>query len=303
MRALKRYGSSVALLVAMAISLAGCVHIDRGVTLKSDGSGTYTLTMGFIDQLITSPTDTTSTAMNTFGAQIKQAGGSFREYEDSGYTYWAYTEPFSNIAALNADLKSMPQFSSNQAEGSVNASTSLGSGDSITFTEQQGFPSNTFHVTGHLSLALPPGTNTNSGGVDLSSYLKQMRDSFAVTMPGSVTAHTGGTVNGNTVTYLIHGGEQTAIDVTGSSLNLGAFIPIGAAVIVLLLVIAGFLIWRARRGKPSQPAVAAYGATASTPSAPTWTSGAPPQTYAPSTPPESYPPSTPSTPPQSPWPQ
>jgi hypothetical protein len=296
MRALKRNGTSLGLLLVMALSLVGCVHVDRGVTLNSDGSGSYALTIGFIDALITSSTDSTSTMMNQFGAQVKQAGGSYREYEDNGYTYWAYTRPFSNITTLNTYLGQLPQ-SAGGLSSSVGSASASSTSDSITFTEQQGALSNTFHVKGHLSLAIPSGGGT--GGVDLTPYLKDMRDSFAVTMPGTVTAHTGGSINGNTVTYLIHGGDQTDIDVTGSALNTGGYAAIGGgAALVLILVGLGMFFWlrRRRTSAPQLAAQVAYGAPAapSAPFTPTWPGGAPQSfTQAPSYPPQtpsSYPP-------------
>lgn len=253
------------MLVALAVSLAGCMHVDRNVTINSDGSGSYTLTIGFSEQLISLASDQISGSMNSYGDQIKGKGGSYRHYDDTGYSYWAYTSPFKTITQLNKLVKDMPQTSGvtpggsgfPPSDGSGFPSTggsglpTSASSDTLNFTEQQGTLSNTFHVTGHMSMVLPQGT-TNTGGVDVSQYLKDLRESFSVTMPGSITSHKGGTVSGNTVSYTVHYGEETDIDVVGGGLNTALLIPIGAgAGVVLLLIIAiiGFIIWQRRRGK------------------------------------------------------
>jgi hypothetical protein len=266
----KQYGASLSLLLVMALTLTGCIHEDRSVKLNSDGSGSYTLTLGFLDDLLTAGGDSLSSPMDQYGAQVKQAGGSYRKYDDNSYTYWAYTEPFSDISKLNAYLASGPT-TSDTSSASL-PTTGISSADTVKFTEQSGMLTNTFHVTGHLSLAIPDGTDTS--GVDLTQYLKDMRDSFAVTMPGWVTAHTGGTINGNTVSYSISGGQQADIDVTGVGLTtLGyAAIAVGAVIILALIGLIVFLIVRRSRPKTPKPepvtaGVAAYGFAA--PGAPT----------------------------------
>ena len=110
-----------------------------------------------------------------------------------------------------------------------------------------------------------------------------MRDSFAVTMPGSITSHKGGVVSGNTVTYTVHYGEETDIDVVGSGLNTSVLIPIGAGAAIILLAIVGFIIWR-RRGvaSPNHPAMqAAYGGLGGQTAAQSWPTNPsmPPNTF------------------------
>ncbi len=279
MSAIRRNLASIGLLVIMALSLTGCIHLDRNVSLNNDGSGTYVLTIGFNDQLLSLAGDQTTAMMNNFGDQVKKAGGSYRQYDDSGYTYWAYTRPFKSITDLNNFLGQAPQASSSSAGASGSGVSSSGS-DTITFSEQSGFLSNTFHVTGHISLNIP-SSSTDTGGADVSQYLKDMRDSFAVTMPGSITSHKGGVVSGNTVTYTVHFGEETDIDVAGSALNTTTLIPIGTGGALLLLAVGGFIIWiwRRRSASPNQPvAQAAYGGMNAQSPAPYWPTdaGSPP---------------------------
>ena len=233
------------LLLALLLSLTACVHEDRAVMLNSDGSGSYVLAIGFSEQLVSLASDQISSAMDEFGAKVKQQGGSYRHYDDIGYSYWAYTRPFATIAQLNQLVQDAPQ-SGGSANGSVPTTTQ----DTFTFTQQSGFLSNTFHVTGHMSMIVPQSSLGNTGGVDITPYLKDMRESFSVTMPGSITSHQGGVVSGNTVTYTIHYNQQTDIDVVGGGLNLASLIPyaIGAGVLIaLLLILAGVLLWRRRQ--------------------------------------------------------
>ena len=253
MRSIKRYSATLAMLLTLAISLAGCMHVDRNVTINGDGSGSYTLTIGFSEQLISLASDQISSSMNSYGDQIKGKGGSYRHYDDTGYSYWAYTSSFKSIAELNKLVQDMPQ-TSGATPGGSGFPTTGGSGlpttapsETLNFSEQQGTLSNTFHVTGHMSMVLPQGT-TNTGGVDVTPYLKDLRESFSVTMPGSIISHKGGVVSGNTVSYTVHYGEETDIDVVGGGFNTSLLLPIGAgAGLILLLIIAGVVFWLLRR--------------------------------------------------------
>ncbi len=258
LRAYKRIPAVFSLLLVLMLSLTACMHVDRNVTLNSDGSGSYVLTIGFSEQLVSLASDQISSSMDDFGQKVKQQGGSYRHYDDTGYSYWAYTRPFKTVADLNKLVQEAPQ-----SGDSSSADVTTPGQDTLTFSEQSGFLSNTFHVTGHMSMVVPPSSLGDTGGVDITQYLKDMRESFSVTMPGSITSHTGGVVSGNTVTYTVHYGEQTDIDVVGGGLNLGPLLPIGAAVIViLLLAIVGAILWSRRRKRAAtsheQPGAPAY---------------------------------------------
>lgn len=256
MRSMLRSTAVVGLLLTLALSLTGCVHLDRNVALNSDGSGTYTLTMGLSEQLVSMASDQISTNMDQFGAKVKSEGGSYRHYDDTGYSYWAYTRPFKSIDELNKLAQETPQTgASPSADPSLAGAPTPTSQDTLRFSQQSGFLSNTFHVTGHMSMVMP-STPSTDGMPDVSQYLKDMRESFTITMPGSISSHKGGVVNGNTITYTVHYGEETDIDVVGGGLNTAMLLPIGGGVLVaLLLIVGGVIFWRMRSGKRAkQPA-------------------------------------------------
>jgi hypothetical protein len=239
-RPTKHHPVAIALLIALAVLLTGCMHIDRGVTLNSDGSGSYTLTIGFSQQVMSAANAPITTSMNAFGEQVAQQGGSTRHYDDSGYSYWAYTRPFKSIADLNTLVQQTPQ--SSDVSDTTSKLLAVAQ-DSLSFSEQSGILGNSFHVTGHMSMR--PQSPT-SGGVPPA--LKDMRESLSITMPGAISSHKGGVVHGNTVTYVIHYGEETDIDAVGGGFDTTPLlIGIGGAVIALL-IIAALILWLRRRG-------------------------------------------------------
>ncbi|HEX8982063.1 MAG TPA: hypothetical protein VF792_04790 [Ktedonobacterales bacterium] len=258
MRSMLRSTAVVGLLLTLAFSLTGCVHLDRNVALNSDGSGTYTLTMGLSEQLVSMAGDQISTSMDQFGAKVKSQGGSYRHYDDTGYSYWAYTRPFKSIDELNQLAQESPQSGANLGAGSsLPVAPTSPSQDTLHFSQQSGFLTNTFHVTGHMSMVMPtPPPSADSGMPDVSQYLKDMRESFSITMPGSISSHKGGDINGNTVTYTVHYGEETDIDVVGGGLNTALLLPIGGGILVIvLLIVGGVIFWRMRGGKHAEQPV------------------------------------------------
>lgn len=263
MPSLKRAPVLIGLALTLLLSLTACVHLDRNVTINSDGSGSYVLTMGFSEQLVSLAADQISASMDDFGAKVKQQGGSYRHYDDTGYSYWAYTRPFKTIAQLNQLVQETPQ-----SGGSSSATLPTAQQDTLAFTEQSGFLSNTFHVTGHMSMVVPQSALGDTGGIDVTPYLKDMRESFAVTMPGAITSHKGGALSGDTVTYTVHYGEQTDIDVVGGGFAPGPLLPVGIGALVIILLAFGAVIFLRRRKRAPEPAYAAV-YTPAGPDAPT----------------------------------
>lgn len=242
--------AAVLVCLLLALSLAGCVHADRAVTLNNDGTGTYTFTVGLSSQLMSLGGSSLTDSMNKYGDEVKQDGGSYSRYSDGGYSYWKYVRPFTSVQQLDDFLGQAPQSQIN---------TGTPSGDEIQVTQRAGFFTTTFHVTGHMSLKLPNATQPTP------DILKDARESFAITMPGWVNEHHGGQQSGNTVSYTVHFGEEATIDVTGGGLNAGHIALVaGGALLALVLVIAGLLLvlLRARR-QPAKPAVAFVAPTAS----------------------------------------
>lgn len=236
MRRVSRVAPVLALGLILALALSGCVHEDRGVSLNGDGSGTYTLALGLSDQLLSLGSDEIGASMDQAGVQIKQEGGKYSKHDDGSYTVWTFSRPFKTVADLNAMLR-QPLTSGSIGTGSASAST-----DSFNVSESPGFFANSFHVTGHMSMATINGQPSETGGVNLAQMLKDMRESFAITLPGWISAHSGGTVSGNTVSYTIHYGQQTTIDVSGGALTAAGVASIAAGVVLLLLIIAGVVL-------------------------------------------------------------
>jgi hypothetical protein len=286
-KTLARVPSSLALLIALALLLTGCMHVDRSVSLNGDGSGSYALTVGFSQQVMSAAGAQINDAMNSFGQQVTLQGGSSRQYQDSGYSYWTFTRPFKSIADLNTLLQQNPQSNSSaNSAGNLIGATQ----DALTFSEQAGLLGNTFHVKGHMSITAQAGS---VGSVP--SAVRDMRESFSVTMPGSVASHRGGILHGDTVTYVIHYGEQTDIDVVGGGLNLIPLIPyaIGAGVVLaLLLILAGALLWRRSRMRGArvassqrQPGVAEFAPVYTPAFTPPYSSAGPDAPTVPASPP------------------
>ncbi len=241
--------AAILLCLLLALTLAGCVHADRTITFNSDGTGTYTYAIGLSAQMISLGGSTLTQSMDKFGEQIKQDGGTYSRYDDSGYTYWKYVRPFTSVTQLDTFLGQSPQ-----NDSSSNTAANADSSDSVNVTEQPGFFATTFHVTGQMSLVLPDANQS------VSDLLKDARLSVAITMPGWVSAQSGGNLNGNTVTYTVHFGESATIDVTGGGLNLPHIALItGGVLLALALFIVGLILLR--RGNRPPVETAAYAST------------------------------------------
>lgn len=252
MRRVSRIAPALALGLILALALSGCVHEDRRVSLNGDGSGTYTLALGLSDQLLALGSDEIGASMDQAGAQIRQDGGSYSKHDDGNYTVWTFSRPFTKIADLNAMLR-QPLTTGSVGTGSASAST-----DTFTVSESPGFFANSFHVTGHMSMTSPNGQPPDANNGTVAQMLKDMRESFAITMPGWISGHSGGTVSGNTISYTIHYGQQTSIDVSGGALTAAGIASIAGGILLLLIVIAGvvlLLVLRRRSGGQAAAAI------------------------------------------------
>lgn len=240
-QSLRRVVTIAALFCALALTLAGCVHVDRSVKLKSDGSGTYTLNLGLSDQLVRAGGSSLVSQMNACGATAKSQGADFTSSDQDGYTTWSFTWSFSNVDKLNDLLRTAPQGCDTSGASSAASSNST---DFFRVTRHASGFTSSFHVTGQMSFTLDTSAANNPAATQL---LQDARESFAITLPGGISSHSGGVVRGDTITYTVHVNETAKIDVTSKSLNAAALYPlIGGFAIILILFGAMVVVYRRR---------------------------------------------------------
>jgi hypothetical protein len=199
--------------------------------------------------------------MDEAGSKVKAQGGEYRHYEDTGYSYWQFTRPFGSVSQLNQMLQETGIPGVDSTSGSLSGVPSVASQPTDTFTvsEETSLFTNTFHVTGSMRFpgfdpsSLDPG-GTGAPGLppdtltQINTLLADAHEKFAITMPGWITSHDGGTVDGNTVTYLVHPGDSVTIDVVGGGLNTTVVYPLAGGTLLLVLIIAGGVaFWLVRR--------------------------------------------------------
>src|SRR5260221_6307249 len=231
-------------LLTLILVLAGCMHVDRTLHVNMDGSGVYTLTLGFREPNPVDPSGVPQnviTPMEGFGAYVKETGGSYRRYEDQGYAYWTFTRPFASVVEMDTLLQEDPrQYDANRFPVLYR--------DSLHIARESRFLSPVFHVTGTISL------------VDILNTAQNWRDStetLGITMAGGIVSHTGGVREGNTVTYTIHYNESARIDVVGGTAGTSEALSghsslLLAGVLALLavaLVVGGVLVLRSAAKK------------------------------------------------------
>ncbi|HEX3270277.1 MAG TPA: hypothetical protein VHR15_06485 [Ktedonobacterales bacterium] len=294
-------GLAFGLMLLLAFALSGCTHLDRGVRLNGDGSGSYSYAVGLSSQLVGLASDQITASMDEAGSKVKAQGGQYRHYEDTGYSYWEFTRPFNSVSQLNQMLQESSVPGLDTTSGSLPDVSSVASQPTDTFSvsEDSNLLTNTFHVGGSMRFpgfdpsTLDPG-GTGTPGLppetltQINSLLADAHEKFSITMPGWVTSHDGGTVDGNTVTYLVHPGDSVTIDVVGGGLNTTVVYPLSGGALLLILLIAGgavFLLIRRRNAARREalapaiaPAVAPAPAdapmspdTPTSPDIPTWT--------------------------------
>src|SRR5689334_21292339 len=171
MRASPRPLLAAILACLLALSLAGCMRVQRTLQVNRDGSGAYTLTIGFREPTpgnAASLNPSITSAMEAFAAHVEAKGGASRRFDDQGYAYWTFTRTFSSTIAGDDALQDDPrQFDTN--------ATPILFHDSLRLTSASGpFGVTTFHVTGTISL------------VDILGNAQDWRDateSLTITMP------------------------------------------------------------------------------------------------------------------------
>ncbi len=255
--------AGMALALLLAISLAGCVHEDRAINLNGDGSGSYTFTVGLSEEVVSLAGDSIKSQMDQYGQQITSKGGTYRHYDDTGYSYWAFTRHFSSVAGLNT-LLSDKSYMNALSSGSSTSDSASTDTDHFTVSQSAGFLTNTFHITGSISMQ-PTTPPSSVPGFDPATVLKDAHDSIAITMPGWISSHTGGSVQGNSITYTVHYGETASIDVTGGGVNTAVVYPLaGGIVVVLLIAVTLVVVFALRRRRPTSPALVPDGTLSDT---------------------------------------
>ena len=238
-RATRRLGSLTALLLALLV-LGGCMRVQRSFTLNGDGSGVYVLTIGVrypIPGVPGSIPANTVTTMEAFGAHVQQQGGSYRRYDDQGYTYWSYTRPFTSVSQADTLLQEDPR-----QEDPTHFLALYH--DTLHVTTQSGpLRPTIYHVTGTISLA------------DLTGKAEQnwrdATESLTITMTGGLRAHQGGVQDGNSVTYTIGYNQTAKVDVTGSvsQTNRAGVTALSIVIALVALALAALGVWLIRRAR------------------------------------------------------
>lgn len=249
----RQFLGTVVMCLTLLVALSGCIRLDRDVQLQGDGSGTFTTVVGFSSQLLAfDTTGSIKQAFATCGNTFKTKGGSYRNYDNGDYSYWSFSLHFKTIADLNNLLQGKGGLGDCNLNSSSSTSTPTVSTDTFNVTQQSNFFSNTFHVTGHISFKSTT-PSTNDGGSS-AALLASARETFAVTMP-SISTHKGGTQANNTVTYTLHYGDESDIDVTGSGTTAAAGFTFAGGAVIVLLAGAGAAFWFLRRRSASAGAV------------------------------------------------
>jgi hypothetical protein len=246
----------LALVALLVCGLAGCVRLDRGISLNADGSGAYRVAVGFSDRLVQAGGTSFASQMDACASKVKAEGGASTRADDGSYTTWTFTWRFADIDTLNALLKRGTTFCQAPGATGVAAAASV---DPVEVTERARLLTTTFVVRGHVSLIVPQDT-VDLQNPDTSALFKDARTSFSVAMPLWVTSYMpGGAVNGSTITYTTHVGESKDFEVVGGGLTtLGILAALGGLAAVLIALLALFvivrLVRRRRRGTVREPA-------------------------------------------------
>jgi hypothetical protein len=215
------------------------MHVNRTLLIYGDGTGAYTLTIGFREPTPNQPSSisqNTVTTMETFGARVLETGGSYHRYQDQGYDYWIYTRPFSSVDTANTLLQEDPRpFDQTHFP--------LLFHDSLHLTLENWLFSSRLHLTGEISLVDFTGKATN---------WKDATESVTISMPDGIVSYHGGARDGNSITYTIGYNQSAAIDVLGESKLSGGTVPslvvsvglLALAILAVTLLLLGIRMLR-----------------------------------------------------------
>src|SRR5215472_1658044 len=143
----------LAMLFGLITVLGGCVSVDRSLVLYGNGSGTYTLTIGFPEPQQGNPSSISPqivAPMDAFGAHIQQEGGTYQQYTQQNSVYWTYTTAFTSASSGNQQLQEDPrQYDPNH--------TPVLFHDALSMSKHVTANATSYQVTGVISLADPQG--------------------------------------------------------------------------------------------------------------------------------------------------
>jgi hypothetical protein len=234
----RRFLAVVGPAVLLLTLLSGCMDVERGLRLNGDGSGSYTLTLGFREPTSGDPDSVSEkvvTPLNAFADHVQATGGSTTRHEDQGYAYWTFTRPFMSVAEANTLLQEDPrQYDPNHSPVLYH--------DSLHIARETRLLSTVYHVSGTISL------------VDLLNNAQSWSDAterLTITLPEGIISATGGARQGESVTYTIHYNESAQIDVVGkvsdsqNTLGLAPLFVGGiCGVLALALLVVGIRLLR-----------------------------------------------------------
>ncbi|WP_435298759.1 LppM family (lipo)protein [Timonella sp. A28] len=202
---------AIALALAMAFLLSGCMRMQVNVELEEDdkasGSIVFAVSDTAAEQLGVSP-DELFTAMTAEG-DVAPEGSTAEDYAQDGYTGKKYT------------------FESQPLDSSFND-------PNLTITRD----GDDYVVTGKFNAEEAGIPAENEDDPAVTALLEQVDISFNITFPGEVK-ESNGTVNGKTVTWTYAIGEDLTMSARGSAESSGAGMP---ALLVIGLTIGALIL-------------------------------------------------------------
>ncbi len=241
---MKKHISAALILLCFTLLLSGCVESDIGVTLGADETGSITTTIGieeeFCDQLI------------EMGGEAF-AGKETTTYTHDGKTYVAYTETKAYqtyeeieqaLLAMTYDTDALADLEDDtddaEAEDSTEAARPVFK--SVEIEKSSGI----FYTTYSFAAELNPQPEDDDTMLEPDLPLEDVfHMTFSVEMPAEITQVSGGSVEGNKVSFEIEDlTEANQLSVTAEETN----IVIVVVLLILLIVLLGAAVaWLKKR--------------------------------------------------------
>jgi hypothetical protein len=201
MRRIRTLGTAVAGLMALVVTLTGCLKIDMDMKVTKDAKLDGAVILGFSSKLL----ELSGQSKKEMIASIKKDWGDLPKgakaeiYDKDGFIGQKIT--FKDMAA--ADFA--------KVTSSANATNPAAGEDSLTLVKEGGnwkF-SGTMDMTGNLGLPTDTKAKDGSKNGDLSALMKGMKVKIKMSFPGSITKHDkDGKVSGNTITWEPKAGKK-----------------------------------------------------------------------------------------------